>query len=120
MMNDGKLRNEISSQRVSRYWIALGATAGFFALTNLAFAEALTDEDYAYLATVQHVGRSAPILNVSPKEKSSLHYLINDPAATNDPATRDKNVKSALDVFLAHQLWEKSHPGQLWDMPKRP
>jgi hypothetical protein len=34
-------------------------------------------------------------------------------------AARDKNVKDALGIFLKHQLWEKQHPGELWDAPKR-
>jgi hypothetical protein len=41
------------------------------------------------------------------------------PAQFNDPTARDKNVKDVLAEFLAHQLWEKSHPGELWDAPKR-
>ena len=48
-----------------------------------------------------------------------LHNLINDLRTANDPVARDKNVKDALDIFLQHQLWEKAHPGELWDAPKR-
>jgi hypothetical protein len=48
-----------------------------------------------------------------------VHNLINDPRAANDPTARDRNVKDALALFLEHQLWEKAHPGELWDAPKK-
>ena len=102
------------------YWIIPGVTVGFLAATASALAFGLSDDDYTYLAATQHVERgSAPILDISPKERSSLHALINDPQTANDPLTRDKNVKDALAEFLKHQLWENSHPGQLWDAPNR-
>jgi hypothetical protein len=28
-------------------------------------------------------------------------------------------VNEALAEFLNQQLWEREHPGQLWDTPKR-
>ena len=59
----------------------------------------------------------APVLNLSPKELSRLQNLINDPQP--DAAVRDKNVKDTLGLFLEHQLWEKAHPGELWDAPKK-
>jgi hypothetical protein len=59
----------------------------------------------------------APVLNLGPKERSRLHNLINDPQS--DAAVRDKNVKDTLGLFLEHQLWEKAHPGELWDVPKK-
>jgi hypothetical protein len=95
------------------------AVAGFFAVTISAFAVGLSDRDYDYLKT-QHIERyDAPILDLSPKEQVRLHNLINDLGTANDPVARDKNVKDALDIFLQHQLWEKAHPGELWDAPKR-
>ena len=98
--------------------LLLGVAAGLFAVTVSAFAFGLSDDDYVYLATTQHAERDhAPILDISPKERSRL--LINDPQTANDPTARDKNVKDALAEFLDHQLWDKSHPGQLWDSPKR-
>ena len=103
-----------------KYWIVPGVTAGFLAVTVSALAFGLSDADYSYLAATQHVERdSAPILDISPKERSRLHALINDPQTANDPVVRDKNVKDALAEFLNHQLWESLHPGQLWDAPKR-
>jgi hypothetical protein len=38
------------------------------------------------------------------------------------PAIRSlgtRNVKDALAIFLEHQVWEKAHPGELWDAPKK-
>ena len=55
-------------------------------------------------------------LYLGPKERSRLHNLINDPQPN---AVRDKNVKDILGLFLEHQLWEKAHPGELWDAPKK-
>jgi hypothetical protein len=114
-----RMPNQILSRQSLKYRIVIGVAAGFFAVTGSALAEGLSDQDYLYLATVQHVDHTAAVLNISPLERARLHYLINDPRAVEDPAPRDKNVKNALDEFLAHQLWEKSHPGQLWDAPKR-
>jgi hypothetical protein len=95
------------------------AVGGFFAVTISAFAFGLSDQDYDYLKT-QHIERyDAPILDLGPKEQVRLHNLINDLRTANDPVARDKNVKDALDIFLQHQLWEKAHPGELWDAPKR-
>jgi len=93
--------------------------AGFFAVTVSAFAFGLSDEDYDYLKT-QHFERyDAPILDLGPKERTRLHDLINDPRTANNLVARDKNVKDAVVEFLGHQLWDKGHPGELWDMPRR-
>ena len=93
--------------------------AGCFAVTASAFAWGLSDEDYDYLKT-QNVERyDAPIPNLSPNERTRLHNLITDPQMANDPIARDRNVKDALGLFLEHQLWEKRHPGELWDAPKK-
>jgi hypothetical protein len=95
------------------------AMVGFFALTVCASAFGLSDEDYEYLKA-QHIERSdAPILNLSPKERQRVHNLINDPETSNDQIVRNQNVKDALAIFLEHQLWEKAHPGELWDRPKK-
>jgi hypothetical protein len=95
------------------------AVAGLLAVTVSAFAWGLSDEDYAYLKA-QNLERSdPPILDLSPKERTQVHGLINDPRTANDPATRAKNVKAALSTYLEHQLWEKAHPGELWDAPKK-
>ena len=77
----------------------------------------LSDEDYDYLRKTQSLERyDAPVLNLGPKERSRLHNLINDPQPN---AVRDKNVKDILGLFLEHQLWERAHPGELWDAPKK-
>jgi hypothetical protein len=96
------------------------AVSGFFSVTTIsAFAVGLSDQDFDYLKT-QHIERyDAPILDLSPKEQVRLHNLINDLRTANDPVARDKKVKDALDIFFQHQLWEKAHPGELWDAPKR-
>lgn len=84
-----------------------------------AFAFGLSDEDYDYLQA-QHIDRTKPpMLDLSPKERTRVHDLINDPRTAGDPAMRDKNVRDELALFLSHQLWEKEHPGQLWDAPAR-
>jgi hypothetical protein len=94
------------------------AATTFFSVTVAAFAFGLSDEDYDYLKT-QHIERSdAPILDLSPKERARVHNLINDPQTAGDPIARDRNVKDALGLFLEHQLWEKAHPGELWDAPR--
>jgi hypothetical protein len=54
---------------------------------------------------------------LGPRERTRLHNLITDPETANDPSARDKNVKDAIAVFLRHQVWEKEHPGKLWDAP---
>jgi hypothetical protein len=99
--------------------LASVATVGLLlAVTSSAGAWGLSDEDYDYLKRTQSLERyDAPILHLSPKERSRLHDLIND--SQPDAAMRDKNVKDALGLFLEHQLWEKAHPGELWDIPKK-
>ncbi|MGC1349060.1 MAG: hypothetical protein WA858_04685 [Xanthobacteraceae bacterium] len=99
--------------------LAFAAAIGLLlAVTSSAFAWGLSDEDYDYLRMTQRLERyDAPVLDLSPKERSRLHTLINDPQS--DAAVRDKNVKDALALFLEHQLWEKAHPGELWDVPKK-
>lgn len=101
------------------YTSVFALAGGFLAVTASAFAFGLEDEDYVYLQRQQHVERyQAPILNLSPRERSDLHNMINGPRAAADPAARDQNVKDLLTVFLGHQVWEREHPGQLWDQPK--
>lgn len=102
-----------------RYAIRIGAAAGFLAFCVSAFAFGLSESDFSYLA-MQNIARNdPPIHDLSPKEQSRLHSLINDPLTANDPAARAKYVGQALAEFLDHQLWEHSHPGQLWDAPKK-
>jgi hypothetical protein len=76
------------------------------------------DEDLVYLKTVQQLEPyDAPILDLSPKERSHLHDLINDARSVDELYARHKNVKDAPALFLSHQLWEKANPGQMWDAP---
>ena len=99
--------------------LAFVAAVGLLlAVTYSAGAWDLSDEDYDYLRKTQSLERSdAPVLNLSPKERSRLHHLINDDQT--DAAVRDKNVKDILGLFLQRQLWEKANPGKLWDDPKK-
>ena len=108
-------------RRPLKYWIMLPEVAAVcFAVSVPALAFGLSDDDYAYLATTQTAERyNEPVNNISPKERTTLHDLINDPRTANDPIARDKNVKDALAEYLGHQLWEKSHPGHMWDEPKQ-
>jgi hypothetical protein len=95
---------------------ALAAVVLVFAVASSAFAWGLTDEDYDYLRKTQNLERyNHPVLDLSPKERSRIHDLINDPQTAHDPIARDRNVKDALALFLSHQLWETAHPGKLWD-----
>ena len=97
--------------------IRIGAVAGLLAVSFPAFAVGLSESDFAYLAT-QNVERNAPpIHDLSPREQARLHSVINDPRTANDPVAQANYVNQALAEFLDHQLWEQSHPGQLWDAP---
>ena len=97
----------------------LAAAAGMlWAGTSSAVAWGLSDEDYDYLRKTQLLERyDAPLPQLGPKERTRLHNLITDSETANDPSARDKNVKDAIAVFLRHQVWEKEHPGKLWDAP---
>ena len=99
----------------SKHALASMAAVGLLlAVTSSAGAWGLSDEDYDYLRRTQSLERyDAPLPNLSPKERSHLHYLI------TDAVVRDENVKDTLGLFLEHQLWEKTHPGELWDAPKK-
>jgi hypothetical protein len=89
-------------RRPLKYWIMLPEVAAVcFAVSVPAFAFGLSDDDYAYLATTQRAER------------------YNEPVNNISPIARDKNVKDALAEYLGHQLWEKSHPGHMWDEPKQ-
>jgi hypothetical protein len=108
------MRNEHGDRALA----SVAAMGLLLAVTYSACAWALSDEDYDYLRKTQSLERyDAPVLNLSPKERSRLHYLIND--AQPDAAVRDKNVKDILGLFLEHLLWEKARPGELWDDPKK-
>jgi hypothetical protein len=97
--------------------VSAAAVGLLLAVTGSAVAWGLSDEDYDYLRRTQSLERyEAPVLDLSPKERSRLHDLIND---RSEAAVRDKNVKDALALFLEHQLWDKAHPGELWDVPKK-
>jgi hypothetical protein len=108
------MRNEHGNRALA----AAAAVGLLLAVTSSAAAWGLSDEDYDYLRRTQSLERyDAPVLDLSPKERSRLHALINDPQS--DAAVRDRNVKETLGLFLEHQLWEKAHPGELWDAPKK-
>jgi hypothetical protein len=98
-----------------KYAILTGISAGIFLSTVSAFAVGLSQTDFAYLTTQNIERNSPPIHDLSPKELARLHSLINDPRTANDPVAQAKYVNEALAEFLDHQLWEKGHPGQLWD-----
>lgn len=100
-------------------YLAVGSIAGILAAPIPAFSVGLSESDFAYLTT-QNIERSAPpIHDLSPRELARLHSLINDPRTANDPVAQAKFVNEALAEFLDHQIWERSHPGQLWSAPKR-
>ena len=108
------MRDELGNSALA----SVAAVGLLLAVTSSAGAWGLSDEDYDYLRRTQSLERyDAPVLNLGPKERSRLHNLINDPQS--DAAVRDKNVKDTLGLFLEHQLWEKAHPGELWDVPKK-
>jgi hypothetical protein len=97
---------------------SVAAVGLLLAVTSSAGAWGLSDEDYDYLRRTQSLERyDAPVLNLARRSGHACTILINDPQS--DAAVRDKNVKDTLGLFLEHQLWEKAHPGELWDVPKK-
>jgi hypothetical protein len=93
--------------------------AAFFSGTAMSFAVGLSDADYEYLAA-HELERSSPLLrDLSPKEQATLHGIIGDARTADNPAVRAKNVNDALALHREHQLWERMHPGELWDYPRR-
>jgi len=100
-----------------RYLIILGTTAISFWATTSSFAVGLTDADFVYLATQNFERPSILLLNLSPKEQARLHAIINFVATT--PDARARNVNEAVEGFMEHQRWERLHPGELWDLPRR-
>jgi hypothetical protein len=99
--------------------IRIGVAGGFLAVSVSAFAVGLSESDFVYLTTQNIERNSPPLRDLSPKEQARLHSLINDPRTANDPDAQARYVNEALAEFLDHQRWERSHPGQLWDAPKR-
>jgi hypothetical protein len=113
-----KLKDSTDGTTQMRYLIIF-AVAAFFGGTAVSFAVGLSDTDYEYLAA-QELERNSPILrDLSPKEQATLHAIIGDSRTAVDPTARAKNVNDALAVYREHQLWERVHPGELWDIPRR-
>jgi hypothetical protein len=109
--------NSRESKRFMRF--SFLATAVGLLVSSPVLAFGLTDSDFDYLAT-QHIARdSAVIKGLSPKEQARLHAIIIDATTSSDPVTQAKNVDEAMAAFQEHQRWEETHPGQLWDAPKR-
>jgi hypothetical protein len=102
-----------------RYLLLATATGAFLLMGAPAFAFGLSESDYDYLATQNFLRDSSILEGLSPKEQSRLHAIITDATTNSDPAKQAKNVGEAMSTFQEHQNWEKSHPGQLWDLPKR-
>ena len=76
------------------YATICAVTLSFITIIGFAFAYDLSDKDYEYLKA-QHIERDhAPVLDLSPKERSRLHVLINEPRT--DAAARDENTARAL------------------------
>jgi hypothetical protein len=99
-----------------RKLIFLG-TAIFLGATALSFAVGLTEADFAYLATQNVERASIMLLNLSRKEQAQLHTIINYVPTT--PAAQTKNVLEVLESYMERQRWERMHPGELWDLPRR-
>jgi hypothetical protein len=67
------------------------------------------------MAGPHNIERTGALLrNLSPREQARLHAIINFVPTT--PASRAKNVAEVLELFMEHQDWELSHPGELWDL----
>ena len=102
-------------------YLAFAVTAMAISVPILAVAGPSQDDgvllsrsDYVYLAS-QDVLANSPILqNMSPKELSRLHWIINDELTKTNPILRADAVRDALVKFKEHELWEKMHPGHLW------
>jgi hypothetical protein len=104
------MRNEYSNCALA-FVAAVGPP---LALTYPTSAWDLSDEDYDYLRKTQSLKRyDALVLNLRLKERSRLHYLIND---QQPDAVRDKNVK---DIRGLYQMWEEAHSSEFWDAPKK-
>jgi hypothetical protein len=102
-----------------RYSVLATAISVLLLLGTPVFAFGLTEFDYDYLAT-QNVARDSSVLKgLSPKEQARLHAIIIDATTSSDSAAQAKNVSEAMAAFQEHQRWEQTHPGQLWDSPKR-
>jgi hypothetical protein len=97
----------------------IGAAFAAVFLSTSALAIGLTAEDLEYLSG-QGVEKSSPLIQgLSPKEIAVLHALINDVRTKDDPVARAAALDIVLNVHREHQRWEKSNPGELWDIPKR-
>jgi hypothetical protein len=102
-----------------RYSVSATAAGVLLLLATPAFAFGLTESDYDYLATQNFARDSSVLKGLSPKEQARLHAIIIDATTSSDSTGRAKNVDAAMATFQEHQRWEESHPGQLWDSPKR-
>ena len=102
-----------------KYALLWTAAVGLVAFGMPALAVGLTESDIDYLAT-QDVARDSPVVEgLSPREQARLHAIIIDLRTIDDPAARAKGVADAIAEYQGHQLWEREHPGKLWDEPKR-
>jgi hypothetical protein len=102
-----------------RYSAFAMASGTLVLLGTPAFAFGLTDSDYDYLATQNFAQESSVLKGLSPKEQARLHAIIVDTTTSSDSAAEAKTVGEAMATFQEHQRWEETHPGQLWDSPKR-
>jgi hypothetical protein len=100
-------------------YLIIFAFAALFGGTAVSFAVGLSEADYEYLAAHEFKPNSPLLRDLSPKEQATLHAIIADSRTTVDPTARAKNVTDALAVYREHQLWEREHPGELWDIPRR-
>jgi hypothetical protein len=95
----------------------MAACLGFL-LVSAAHGFGLTDDDFEFLAGRQ-IERHDPVIErLSPRERATLHAVINDSRTKDNLASRSKAVDAALEEHRAHQLWETMNPGRLWDAPK--
>lgn len=112
---------DMSTEWIEAMWYStlVKASVVFLLLSTSAHAFGLTDSDYDYLTT-QNVPRDSSVLRgLSPKEQARLHAIIVNSASDNDPAAQARNVADAIALYEGHQLWERMHPGELWDVPQR-
>jgi hypothetical protein len=94
--------------------IVAAATLAFAgALAGAAYADGLTQDDFAYLQTTLGLApQSAAIAELTPNEQNALHSAIND--LKQYPETRDRQVTRYLALVYPRECkrWAEGHAGQ--------
>ncbi|HVH77828.1 MAG TPA: cytochrome c [Stellaceae bacterium] len=93
--------------------LAIAAAAALMLATTAAFADGLSQDDFAYLQkTLGLTAQSAVLKELTPNEQGALHSAINDLHLY--PESRDRQVKRYLALVYARECkrWVVGHDGQ--------